>query len=280
MSDNIGPYTFTSASAAAPLQPEAFSALTPLQQERILLDRQSRVLFTSALGDSQDEDISQTKVKLNGRDFELGRLTDLAENLSHDKKMVLVRGILNQNMAYVPPETDAVWQGHQRPTAPMQNGIDYAQTLGESLKRGKGDCEDFAIAGAEIARRMGIAPDNIAVMRGHYQDPKGATMFEHANLAVKDEKGNWEVLEIVNNKVTAHPADSFLEKGIEGYKFIPTAFVRADGEFATAEPTQNNTPALPTLATQPDLAAPDPDMAPAAPPARPIMPKRHHGPRF
>lgn len=236
MPDKLGPYVFTEANDAAPMKAEAFAALAAPQQERILLDRQSRVLFTSALGDSQDEDISQTKVKLNGRDFELGRLTDLADTLSHDKKMVLVRGILNQNMSYVPPEADAEWQGHQRPTAPMQNGIDYAQTLGESLKRGKGDCEDFAIAGAEIARRMGVPPENIAVMRGHYQDPKGATMFEHANLAVKDEKGNWEVLEIVNNKVTAHPADSFLEKGIEGYKFIPTAFVRADGVFSSAEP--------------------------------------------
>jgi len=68
---------------------------------------------------------------------------------------------------------------------------EYWQLPSETLQRGTGDCEDFAILLCSLFRAYGVPSDQVYVAVGYSADKTGG----HAYLAERWYKGIWEVIE-------------------------------------------------------------------------------------
>ena len=225
--DRIGPYNV--AQYSQPVMTAAqFGNLSEDQRTRILSDRQSIFLHSAALEDSdQDQNLGELPIKLSEQYISLQRALDLGKTLPPSKKLELVKDILNENVTYSSAEADA--DIPRRPNVPMPDVIDYAQTSRETLGNGHGDCEDYAILGADLLKRMGMPPQDVQILSGAVYNNKGEHLFDHANLAVKTAPNSWDISELVNDKASILPASSYLQNGLKGQLFfVPSISIGGD----------------------------------------------------
>lgn len=177
----------------------------------------------SAIADSQNENLSGVKIQQNGKTVSLNEVIEQGQKLNDADKIELTRSIINENISYIPPECNARWTGQKRPGVPLQDGLDYGQTLGETLRTGSGDCKAFAVASGELLRRMGVDSSRIEIMGGTVYDADGNKEFDHANLAVKNaQTGKTSVMEITSEGQTVLDASDYLRNGLQGHYFVPT----------------------------------------------------------
>lgn len=221
----IGPYILSEPQRGITL--EQILALPPKAKQIKLQNIQTTNIHMAALSDSlDDKTIGKTSLQLDGEPITLSEIIARGENLPDDKKLELVKQVMNQNVTYTPPEVDPFVE--RRATAPLQDIGDYAQTTRETLTSGIGDCEDWAIAQADLLIRMGIPPQNVQIMSGTVYNTNDDTQFDHANLAVKTSSGKWDVMELGQGKVFVAPK-TYLNDGIEGYHFMPSMSLSGDG---------------------------------------------------
>jgi predicted transglutaminase-like cysteine proteinase len=84
---------------------------------------------------------------------------------------------------------------------------DYWQFPVETLERGSGDCEDFAILLCALLRAYGVPPDQVYVAVG---TPKGMKEY-HAYLIERYSKGIWNMIEPQIDTVTSSVSFTFLD---------------------------------------------------------------------
>lgn len=222
----LGPYIFGERRSGQTL--EQIYALPQKARESTIQDIQSINIQSAAIDDSMSDDtIGEITLQLNGQKTTLENILEIGRNLPDAQKMELVRDVMNQNVTYTPPEVDPFVP--RRETAPLQDIGDYAQTTRETLNSGIGDCEDWAIAQADMLNRMGIPPENLQVMSGNVYNTNDNTQFGHTNLAVKTSDDQWNVMELGNGKVFMTD-EKYLNDGIEGYYFVPSISVGLDGK--------------------------------------------------
>lgn len=224
---SIGPYKVAPYNLPV-LSKTQFSALSNETRERIISDRQSIILFSAAIEDSYlDKELGNLEIQFHGSRHSLQQLIDEGKGLPSKERLLLVKDIVNENMAYSPPEDDA--KVKRRQNAPMQNVIDYAQTSRESLESKHGDCEDFAILAADLLQKMGTPPEDIKILAGSVYNRDGHHQFDHANLTVKTSEKSWDTLELINDSVTILGTTSYLQHGLKGELFfVPSIAVGAD----------------------------------------------------
>lgn len=225
--DRIGPYNVEHYNPPV-MTAAQFGKLSEEQRMRTLSDRQSIILHGAAIEDSeQDIDLGKLPIKLSGKDISLQKAINFGKTLPLSERLEFVKDIINENVTYSSAEEDAAIP--RRPNAPMQNAIDYAQTSRETLTNGHGDCEDYAILGADLLKKMGTPPQDIQVLSGSVYNNKGEHLFDHANLAVKTTPNSWDIAELIHDKTTVLPASSYLQNGLKGQMFfVPSIAVGGD----------------------------------------------------
>lgn len=224
--DKIGPYYL--APLRQGLSMEEIYAMPPKHREVFLGNMQTMRLQPAALAESQNDDMSNLGLlKLNGESVTFEEIVEMGRSLPDEYKLELVKQVMNQNITYTPPELDPFIP--RRQSAPDKSAGDYAQTIRETLTSGIGDCEDWAIAEADLLVRMGISPQNIKIMSGTVYNTHDNTEFDHSNLAVKTSDGSWSVIEIGKDKSFIISQD-YLDEGIEGYYFVPNIAIGADSK--------------------------------------------------
>lgn len=221
----IGPYVLGEREGGMTL--EKINAMPPRQKSIFLQNIDTINLHIGALSDSFDDDmIGSTPLKLNGKSVTMNKVVEMGKSLPDQKKIELVQKVMNENVTYTDPELDPFIK--RRPTAPLQEIGDYAQTTRETLESGIGDCEDWAIAETDLLVKMGIPPQNLQIMSGTVYNTNDDTQFDHANLAVKTSDGAWNVMDINQGKSFVAP-QSYLDKGMGGYYFVPDISISAEG---------------------------------------------------
>jgi hypothetical protein len=234
--EGVGPYQ------AAPLThtprtPEEFAALDKDTLRRLGSISDSAILHRGAMIESAHDNLDGITIRHDNKDAPLQNLIEQGKTLPIEGKIDLVSAVISNNVKYTPMENDATQS--RRPTAPLQDVQDYAQTVKETLTLGSGDCEDFAIAQGELLMRMGVPPENIQVMSGTVYDSQGKEQFEHANLAVKTSDNNWNILELVGDDIKKLPANEYLQNGLHGQYFVPYSAVDGNGKPLTYEVPQS-----------------------------------------
>jgi hypothetical protein len=237
----IGPYILGEREKGMTV--DKINAMPPKQQEITYQNIQTINIHMAALGESlEDETIGDTPLMFDGENRTLDEIIRVGKTMPDADKLQLVRQVMNQNVTYTPPELDPFVE--RRESAPLKEIGDYAQTTRETLTSGIGDCEDWAIAQADMLVRMGIPPENLQIMSGTVYNTNDDTQFDHANLAVKTSDNKWNVMELGNGKVFVAP-ETYLDNGIEGYHFMPNMSISGEGAVSQFK-INPDTPATPT----------------------------------
>jgi hypothetical protein len=256
----MGPYAVAAFSRPT-LTAEQFQSMSQENRERVVMDRHALIIQGAALEDSQsDQSLDKIEISIGKDRITVGDAVRVGSNLPEKDRMELVREVLNSNVRYSSPEQDA--NVPRREGVPLAGEIDYAQTSRETLTRGTGDCEDFAILGADLLRRMGTDPANIQVLSGTVYNSGGEKLFDHANLAVRSSDNHWRIMELVNDKQTILSADSYLQNGHKGYYFVPS--VAIDGNMNAIDFSGPQNPSTPKSRFEEPLVVPDTPNVPSS----------------
>lgn len=234
--EGVGPYQ------AAPLihtqrTPEQFAALDENVRRRLGSINNGTILHRGAMMESAGADLDGITVRHDNKDVSLKDIIEQGKALPIQEKIDLASSVVANNVKYTPMENDATQT--RRPTAPLQDTLDYAQTIEETMTLRSGDCEDFAVAQGELLMRMGVAPEDIQVMSGTVYDKQGKEQFEHVNLGVKSGENKWDVLELVGDGIKKLPANDYLQNGLNGQYFVPYSAVDGNLKPLTYEVPQS-----------------------------------------
>ncbi len=226
--DFIGPYRVVDYSTR-PVTPAQVDKMPADVRHRYMADHQSALILSGAVFDSQDDKtLGDRLVTFRDKEVPVSALIEVGQKLSVPDKVKLVQEIVNGNVEYTSPEKDR--DRPRRENAPFKTAGDYAQTSGEMLDNGEGDCEDFAILEADILQRMGVPPEDLKIMSGTVHNDKDGTKFDHVNLAVKTSDKSWDVMELAGKGVKVLPATSYLQQGLQQQYFVPSIAVGMDGQ--------------------------------------------------
>lgn len=234
--EGVGPYQ-AAPMVHTPRAPEQFAALDKDAIRRLGSINNATILHRGAMMESAEENIDDISVKHGDKQVPLKDIIEQGKNLPIQEKMNLVSSVVSNNVTYTAMENDATQT--RRPTAPLQDAQDYAQTIKETLTLKTGDCEDFAIAQSELLMRMGVPAQDIQVMSGTVYNAQGKEQFEHANLGVKTGENHWDVLELVGHGVKKLPADDYMQNGFQGQYFVPYSAIDGNLKPITYEVPQS-----------------------------------------
>jgi len=114
---------------------------------------------------------------------------DAAWQMTPLQRLAVANRVINQELIY--KEDD-----------PFTDGGDHWQTFRESIERGAGDCEDFAIAKMEMLAAMGTPADKMTLVV-----VKDITKDRHHAVLVVDMNGSNLVLDVEDDRITGDAQD-------------------------------------------------------------------------